>query len=245
MHIAFVKSCKSDSHLATSDIAECDSFCQQKVIDSDGMATVAPELYDFESFQCCRCNYERIKAPDPPDEETNGGDNTDVPSYDLFPELTPGDIPLPSLPVPPKAPELDPSTFKPPTEKELQDATDPNFVPQPKTGQRMNYAVILVKGMPWELPLSKDIVTAFVYAFNNITGKPWQYKGAMVSVLCQVKCDFPFFFLGRLDSHCNLGFCSCSHQLQGYCLLLLLAFRHCIPKEWKLPRLHPHLWSRK
>lgn len=192
MHITFTNSCKSDSHIATSDMSECESFCQQKVIDSDGMATVVPELYDFDTSQCCRCNYERIKNPDPPKEETNEEDNTDMPSYDLFPELVPEDVPLPTLPSPPKAPELDPSTFKPPTEKELQEATDPNFVPQPKNGQRMNYAVILVKGMPWELPLSNDIVTAFVYAFNNITGKPWQYKGAMVSLMNIRFRDFRF-----------------------------------------------------
>lgn len=150
--------CNSDSHQLVTGYDDCFIFCDQKIQDNRDKAKVTPELYDFEGVQCCKCNYEKLNPPE-----------TEPAAPDMIPTAT-------------IAPDLDPSTFQPPSESELLQASDPNYEPNVKAGETMNYAVIQIRGMPWRLPLNEKEIEAFVYAMNNVTGVPWQYKGAEPSV---------------------------------------------------------------
>ena len=148
---------------------ECSAFCQAKVDGNEDKAKVTPEPYDFDGTLCCRCNYEKTDTAgvqDPTPEEIKP--TTGV------------------TPVPPEAPVLDPTSFQPPSQADLDQATNPMYAPPLGPGKKMNYVIIQIRGMPWQLPLNEQQVEAFVYAMNNVTGVPWQYKGAAPAVPNQI-----------------------------------------------------------
>lgn len=176
--------CNSDSHTATSDLNACTIFCNQKVENSDGQARVTPEIYDAkDDTKCCRCNYERIT-------DSQAGDY----DYDYesdTPSPTPTPTPTPEKEDAPDVPDLDPSTFVVPSQTEIKDAINPAFQPSVTGNDILNYAVLRIEGIT-ALPLSDQMLEAFVYAFNNVTGKPWQYKGAEVCWYFIWLTSFPF-----------------------------------------------------
>ena len=135
---------------------------------------MTPESYDFEGTLCCRCNYEKIETAVV---ETVEVQNPAVELVKPTPEV---------IPVPPPVKVLDPTSFTPPSQADLDQAINPLYAPPVGPGKSMNYAIIQIRGMPWQLPLNEKEVEAFVYAMNNVTGVPWQYKGAAPAVPNQI-----------------------------------------------------------
>ena len=207
--------CKSASHLMTSDLNECTTFCSQKISGVEDKASVEPKLYDYNGVSCCKCNYNRFSAdmdnPTAPSGDPSGDVAYEAPGYDASSYESPSDFtyeapsspsdpppadPPPSDPPPsddppketpspppaPPVPTLDPKTFRPPYGPQLADASNPDHQVDSRNNEQMNYAVIQVLGMPWELPLSQQVVEAFIYAMSNVTGAVWQYRGAQPSV---------------------------------------------------------------
>ena len=159
-----VSGCRNPYHTLVLDAVTCDSRCSDKLVRADGQATIAPEVYDSKfSGLCCNCNFER----------TPGIVN---PTY----------IPAAGAPVVTSAPvvtaPLDPSINLPPTTDELISVVDPAYVIIPNPGEINTYAVLRITGGPFTLPLPYEQTLAFVYAFDNVTGEPWQIKGAEPSV---------------------------------------------------------------
>jgi len=160
--------CKTKYQVQTTSLQDCQSFCQTKVDKARNKgtdATIDPTLYPFSTYTCCNCKFKRIKSPPTPPGESP------VPStIDTSP--TPGGSSL--------IKPMDPSTFNPPTQTELTNAANPAYVPNVSSGESMVYVVMRAMGMPWTLPLPYDQILDFIYAFNNVTGAAWQFKGAAV-----------------------------------------------------------------
>ena len=150
---------------------ECNAFCEKKIVGNEDKAKVTPETYDDNGNQCCKCNYEKIN--------TGGGEDLTVPTA-VESNPAPEVIPEPFVPV------LDPASFQPPSQADMAQATNPMYAPPVGPGKKLNFAVIQIRGMPWQLPLNLQQIEAFVYAMNNVTGVPWQYKGAAPAVPNQV-----------------------------------------------------------
>jgi hypothetical protein len=154
--------CRNQYHTLVASGDECNSKCNGKVERAKDPATVAPEVYPSElGGTCCNCNFKRT---------TDGALAPDSGQGTLTPDFNP-----PSPTTPPGV--LDPTTFKPPTTSELVIAVDPTYVQTPEPGEVNTYAVLRVAGTTFTTPLSFDNILGFIYAFNNVTGVPFQYKG--------------------------------------------------------------------
>lgn len=170
--------CKSKYHQPVSSLTDCQTICDAKAAKSSG-ATVNPTLYSYNGLTCCNCKFQRTPGAVP--SPTPGG-STGTSPYSDYPSPS-GVAPL----SPTSVVGISPSpagSYQVPTNKQMQQASDPTYVPNVSPGDSMVYTVLHVLGMPWVLPLPQDQIYAFIYAFNNVTGQPWQYKGADVSCVC-------------------------------------------------------------
>jgi len=173
-----ISGCRNKYHVIVPDDAECTDHCNVKLERANYEATIEVDVYSSKLDQglCCNCNFERtpgiVNGNRPPESDDAGNDKDSDKDSDKDTDDSS-----------PTSGALDPSTFKPPKDSELAIAVDPNNVQTPESKQTNTYAVLRVTGTTgFTTPLSNDYILGFIYAFNNVTGIPFQYKGDAPSI---------------------------------------------------------------
>ena len=169
-----ISGCRNQYHVIVPDGTACNDRCNGKLERAKYEATIKINVYPskFGQGTCCNCNFKRTPGTEgenlAPDSDSDSDSDNGTPATDDSS---------------PTSGVLDPTTFKPPTNSELVIAVDPNYVQIPEPNETNTYAVLRVIGTTgFTTPLSTDYILGFVYAFNNVTGIPFQYKGDAPSI---------------------------------------------------------------